>query len=122
MKPRLLDLRNILLLVGVFFLATWYAILLTYLLTSYRGPKGGVDYLAHYSAGYILRYVSPERLYDLDLQRHIQESVASSERLELDTYFNTNLGLLENRLYFSSYSLPYQFIEGTGKTESACQP
>jgi len=55
MKRCLLDLRNILLLVGIFFLATWYAILLTYLLTSYRGPKGGVDYLAHYSAGYIIR-------------------------------------------------------------------
>jgi len=40
MKPRLLDLRNILLLVGIFFLATWFAILLTYLLISYRGPKG----------------------------------------------------------------------------------
>jgi len=76
-KRCLLDLRNILLLVGIFFLATWYAILLTYLLTSYRGPKGGVDYLAHYSAGYIIRYVSPERLYDLDLQRQIiQETVA----------------------------------------------
>ena len=40
MKPRLLDLRNVLLLVGIFFLATWFAILLTYLLISYRGPKG----------------------------------------------------------------------------------
>jgi len=40
MKRCVLDLRNILLLVGVFFLATWFAILLTYLLISYRGPKG----------------------------------------------------------------------------------
>ena len=47
MKPRLLDLRNVLLLVGVFFLATWYVLLVTYMLTSYRGTKGGVDYLAH---------------------------------------------------------------------------
>ena len=77
MKRRVLDLRNVLLLVGIFFLATWYAILLTYMLTGYKGLKGGADYLAHYSAGYILRYVSPERLYDLDLQRQIiQETVA----------------------------------------------
>ena len=115
-------------LLGLFFIAalafqaTWYAILLTYMLGGYKGLKGGADYLAHYSAGYILRYISPERLYDLDLQRHIQVSVASSDQLDLDTYFNTNMGLLENHLYFSSYSLPYQFIEGTGKTESACQP
>jgi len=88
MKPRLLNLRNILLLVGVFFLATWYAILLTHLLTSYRGSKGGVDYLAHYSAGYILRYVSPERLYDLDLQLQIQESVVSSDRVSRYYYYN----------------------------------
>jgi hypothetical protein len=88
MKPRLLDLRNILLLIGVFFLATWYAILLTYMLTGYKGLKGGADYLAHYSAGYILRYMSPERHYDLDLQRQIQESVAPPERLERYYYYN----------------------------------
>jgi hypothetical protein len=88
MKPRFLNLRNVLLLVGFFFLATWYAILLTYMLTGYKGLKGGVDYLAHYSAGYIFRYVSPERLYDLDLQLHIQESVASSFRLTRYYYYN----------------------------------
>ena len=109
MKPRLLDLRNVLLLVGVIFLATWYAILLTYLLTSYRGPKGGVDYLAHYSAGYIIRYVSPERLYDLDLQRHIQETIASSDRVAHYYYYNHPpllagiLGWVTTKDYYASY-------------------
>jgi len=109
MKPRLLDLRNVLLLVGVIFLATWYAILLTYLLTSYRGPKGGVDYLAHYSAGYIIRYVSPERLYDLDLQRHIQETIASSDRVAHYYYYNHPpllagiLGWVTTKDYDASY-------------------
>ena len=109
MKRCLLDLRNILLLVGIFFLATWYAILLTYLLTSYRGPKGGVDYLAHYSAGYIIRYVSPERLYDLDLQRHIQETIASSDRVAHYYYYNHppllagTLGWVTTKDYYASY-------------------
>ena len=109
MKPRLLDLRNVLLLVGVIFLATWYAILLTYLLTSYRGTKGGVDYLAHYSAGYIIRYVSPERLYDLDLQRHIQETIASSDRVAHYYYYNHPpllagiLGWVTTKDYYASY-------------------
>jgi len=108
-KRCLLDLRNILLLVGIFFLATWYAILLTYLLTSYRGPKGGVDYLAHYSAGYIIRYVSPERLYDLDLQRHIQETIASSDRVAHYYYYNHPpllagiLGWVTTKDYYASY-------------------
>ena len=109
MKRCLLDLRDILLLVGIFFLATWYAILLTYLLTSYRGPKGGVDYLAHYSAGYIIRYVSPERLYDLDLQRHIQETIASSDRVAHYYYYNHPpllagiLGWVTTKDYYASY-------------------
>jgi len=88
MKPRLLDLRNVLLLVGVFFLATWYVLLVTYMLTSYRGTKGGVDYLAHYSAGYIIRYESPGRLYDLDLQRHIQDTVVPADLRERYYYYN----------------------------------
>ena len=109
MKRRVLDLGNVLLLVGVFFLATWYAILLTYLLTSFRGTKGGVDYLAHYSAGYIIRYVSPERLYDLDLQRHIQETIASSDRVAHYYYYNHPpllagiLGWVTTKDYYASY-------------------
>jgi hypothetical protein len=109
MKPRLLDLRNVLLLVGVFFLANWYAILLTHLLTSYRGPKGGVDYLAHYSAGYIIRYESPERLYDLDLQLQIQESVVSSDWVSRYYYYNHPpllagiLGWVTTKDYNASY-------------------
>jgi len=109
MKPHLLDLRNILLIVGITFLATWYAILLTYMLTGYKGLKGGADYLAHYSAGYILRYVSPERLYDLDLQRQIQEAVAPPDRLERYYYYNHPpflagiLGWVTTKDYNSSY-------------------
>ncbi|MDO9130166.1 MAG: glycosyltransferase family 87 protein [Anaerolineales bacterium] len=109
MKHRVLNLRNILLLVGIFGLATWYAILLTYMLTSYRGPKRGVDYLNHYSAGYIIRYESPGRLYDLDLQRHIQESVASSDRVTRYYYYNHPpllagiLGWVTTKDYNASY-------------------
>jgi hypothetical protein len=109
MKPRFLDLRNVLLLVGIFFLATWYAILLTYMLTGYKGLKGGVDYLHHYSAGYIFRYVSPERLYDLDLQRQIQESVAPPGRVERYYIYNHTpllsgiLGWVTTKDYNASY-------------------
>lgn len=108
MKQRLPNPRNILLLVGVFFLATWYALLVTYMLNSYLG-KGGVDYLAHYSAGYIIRYESPGRLYDLDLQRHIQESVASSYRVTRYYYYNHPpllagiLGRVTTKDYNASY-------------------
>jgi len=109
MKPHLFNLRNILLLVGVFFLATWYAVLLTYMLTGYKGLKGGADYLAHYSAGYILRYVSPDRLYDLDLQRQIQQEVAPPDRLERYYYYNHPtflagiLGWVTTKDYNASY-------------------
>jgi hypothetical protein len=87
-RPRLLDLRNILFLLGAFFLAGWFALLLFNLLTEYRGPKGGVDYLAHYAAGYIMRYVSPARLYDLDLQIQVQQSVVSADRVSRYYYYN----------------------------------
>jgi hypothetical protein len=108
MKPRVLDLRKVLLLVVFFFLATWYALLGMYMFNSNLG-KGGVDYLAHYSAGYIFRYVSPERLYDLDLQLHIQESIASSYRVTRYYYYNHPpilagiLGWVTTKNYNASY-------------------
>jgi len=109
MKRRILDLRKVLLLAGTFFLATWYALLLAYMITGYMGLKGEADYLAHYSAGYIIRYVSSERLYDLDLQRQIQESVAPPERLERYYYYNHPpflagiLGWVTTKDYNASY-------------------
>jgi len=73
---RLLDLRNVLLLAGTVFQVAWYAILLVYMFAHLERLKI-VDYSVMYMGGYIVRYESPARLYDLGLQRHIQELILS---------------------------------------------
>jgi len=78
MKPRLLDLRNILLLGGIVFQIAWYAVLVVYMFAHLERLKI-IDYSVMYMGGYIVRYESPTRLYDLDLQRHIQETVISPD-------------------------------------------
>jgi len=79
MKPRLLNLRNIIFLVGVVFQVAWYAALIGYMFAHLDRLKR-IDYSVMYLGGYIVRYESPARLYDLDLQRHIQETIISPDR------------------------------------------
>ena len=79
MKPRLLNLRNIIFLVGVVFQVAWYVVLLGYMFAHFERLTK-IDYSVMYLGGYIVRYESPARLYDLDLQRHIQETVISPDR------------------------------------------
>ena len=89
MKKRLLDLRNILLIVGISLQVAWIAALFAALYVSYnRGQTVGLDFLTYFSAGSIVRSESATRLYDLDLQRSIQESVVSLESLPRFYPFN----------------------------------
>ncbi len=44
----------------------------------------------------------------------------NSFRLILDAYFNTNLGFLEDRNYFSTWERPYTFIDVTEQTGTPC--
>ncbi len=44
----------------------------------------------------------------------------NSFRLIFDSYFGTNLGLVEDRGYFSSWDRPYDFIDVTDQTSTPC--
>jgi hypothetical protein len=47
-------------------------------------------------------------------------SPVNSFRLILNTYFNGQLELLENRQYFSTSAHFYEFTDVTGQTQKAC--
>ena len=47
-------------------------------------------------------------------------SPVNTFRFIINTYFNSNLELLNNRQYFSTSAHFYQFIDVTGQTEAAC--
>ncbi|MCF6277203.1 MAG: glycosyltransferase 87 family protein [Anaerolineales bacterium] len=42
---------------------------------------GGVDYLAYYSAGYIVKFVNPTQIYNLDLQWQVQTNIVNVNEL-----------------------------------------
>lgn len=45
----------------------------------------------------------------------------NSFRIVFDTYFSSNLGLLKDRSYFSTWDRPYDFIDVSDKTDTSCQ-
>jgi hypothetical protein len=47
-------------------------------------------------------------------------SPVNSFRVILDTYFNSNLGLLEDRQYYSPWLHPYQFVDVTDISNQNC--
>jgi hypothetical protein len=80
---KILNLRNIILICSLSFQFVWVIFLI---LAKYDSQvkKGeiGLDFLTYYSAGYIARYISPSQMYDLDLQRQIQDSIVSLDQQE----------------------------------------
>jgi len=108
MKRRVLDLRNTLFLVGIVFLAAWYAVLLVFMFAHLERLKI-IDYRAMYMGGYIVRYESPARLYDLDLQRRVQALVLSPDQATSFYPFNHPpflakiLGWVTNKDFTASY-------------------
>jgi hypothetical protein len=74
MKPRLLDLRNILFLVGIAFQVSWYALLWIH---NVPYPKALVDldFLIFYTAGRIAASGRYDLIYDIQTQRQIQEQL-----------------------------------------------
>ncbi len=42
---------------------------------------GGVDFLAYYAGGYLLRYVDGHQMYDLDLQQRVQKEALEKYRV-----------------------------------------
>ena len=77
MKYWTLIKKNTLIILGLILQMSWvYGFLYYTINNSYnKYLKGGVDFLAYYSAGYIFRFLSPNRIYDLSLQRTIQDTI-----------------------------------------------
>jgi len=80
MKPGLLNARNVLLLVGITLQLTWYALLAAQTLADPAALKQ-VDYVAIYTGGYIARFESPSREYDLALQQQVEQQTAGAGAL-----------------------------------------
>ena len=80
MKSHLLDLRNILMLTGVVFQATLYTLLIMQLFADLDVLRR-VDYVAIYTGGYIAHYRSLSVLYDMNLQRQVEDALVAPERL-----------------------------------------
>jgi len=74
MKPRLLDLRNIIFLVGIAFQVSWYALIWIH---NVPYPKALVDsdFLIFYTAGRIAASGRYDLIYDIQTQRQIQEQL-----------------------------------------------
>jgi hypothetical protein len=55
---------------------------------------------------------------------HLYDSITpvNSFRVILDTYFGTNLGLLEDTSYFATTIHPYEFIDVTSQIDQPCIP
>lgn len=76
-RSRILNLRNILLVFGVSFQATWsIALWLAKIPNPSEKLIVSLDFLVYYSAGYIYKFVSAVNVYNLELQQHIQGTMA----------------------------------------------
>lgn len=77
MKKRFLDIRNTTLIVGITLLILFY---IGYFIYGFQIEiNGGVDYLAHYSAGYIMRYEKPSEVYNQLVQKSVQVKIFKSD-------------------------------------------
>lgn len=52
--------------------------------------KGGVDFLAYYSGGYIIRYKTATELYNLEIQKNIQEAILHTLDLKPPRFYPYN--------------------------------
>jgi hypothetical protein len=75
-KKRILNLQNILLVIGFSFQLVWiFSLILAKYVSQVEKGEVGLDFLVYYSAGHIIHYDSPALLYDLQLQRQVQASI-----------------------------------------------
>jgi hypothetical protein len=75
-KKRILNLQNILLVIGISFQLVWiFSLILAKYVSQVEKSEVGLDFLVYYSAGHIIHYDSPVHLYDLQLQRQVQASI-----------------------------------------------
>jgi len=72
MRKRGLNLRTVLFLVVIVAQVTWYAIIVAQLVASPATIRE-VDYVAIYPAGYIARYEGLASVYDMNLQKRVQD-------------------------------------------------
>ena len=63
-------------------------------------------------------YYFPGQKYDL---LYPSITPVNSFRVIFNTFFGTNLPLLEDRNYYASYASPYRFEDVTGRIEPACE-
>jgi hypothetical protein len=77
-RNRILIFRNILLVFGISFQATWsIGLWLAKIPLASEKLIVSLDFLVYYSAGYIYRFMSAASVYNLILQQKIQETVAN---------------------------------------------
>ncbi len=76
-KKRILNLQNILLIIGFSFQIVWiFSLILAKYVSQVEKEEVTLDFLVYYSAGHIIRFDSPAQLYDLALQRQTQTTIA----------------------------------------------
>ena len=80
MRKRGLNLHTSIIVVVIAAQVTWYAIILAQLAASPLTIRD-VDYVAIYPAGYIARYDGLARVYDMNLQKNIQDAAISPLKL-----------------------------------------
>jgi hypothetical protein len=82
-KRHLLELHNLLFIILFSFQFAWiFSLILAKYISSVEKKEVGLDFLLYYSAGYIIRYDSPEQLYDLSLQRQVQATIVPEKNQE----------------------------------------
>lgn len=83
-------------------------------ISTLSGPsqlKGGSDFLAYYSGGYIIQYKTATELYNLELQQETQEVILHTANLKTPRFYPYNhppiyvglLGLVTTNNYNASY-------------------
>ncbi len=87
---------------------TWY---ITISVSLAKNTIGSVDFLAYYAASYILRFETPNQLYDLALQTEVEQNIRASMQSEHPRLYPYNhppiyLGLLY-LIGSANYNLAY---------------
>jgi len=109
-KEQILNFREFLIISVITLQATWIvALWIEKIPRAVEKLVISLDFLVYYSAGYIYKYISPTNLYDLNLQKYIQETVVSISNLPRFYPFNhppiliSLLGWAVNGNYAESY-------------------
>jgi hypothetical protein len=109
-KRHWLELHNLLFIFLFSFQFVWiFSLILAKYVSLVEKKEVGLDFLLYYSAGYIIRYDSPEQLYDLSLQRQVQATIVPEKNQEHFYPFNHPpilaplMGLVVTNDFLASY-------------------